>query len=227
MVRPVIPLRDDNPTSVVPWMLYVLIAVNVAVFLFEVSLSENQLQQFVSTYGFVPERAMDVFRGEAGLPAGLLVPAFTSMFLHGGVAHLLGNMWFLHIFGDNVENRLGHFRFLAFYLVCGLAATALHYAVGPHSTVPTLGASGAIAGVLGAYAVCWPRARILTLVPVLYFLHLVELPALLVLGMWFLIQLLYGSISLGVHFSIAYWAHIGGFVAGLALIKLWPAQRED
>jgi membrane associated rhomboid family serine protease len=151
------------------------------------------------------------------------------MFLHGGWLHLIFNMWYMFIFGDNVEGRLGHGLFLAFYLGCGLIAAGAQYLLGPGSTVPTIGASGAIAGLLGAYAVCWPRARVLSVVPVFFFLYFVELPALFLLGFWFLIQLVQGATSLGVEFAhggVAYWAHIGGFGAGALLIKLLPVSRR-
>lgn len=223
-----LPLRDKNPSPVTAWVVYGLMAANVLLFLFEIGLSEEQLQQLLYRYGFVPVQATQALRGEASLSGELLMPLITSMFLHGGWAHVLGNMWFLFIFGDNVEARLGHVPFLLFYLFCGLAASGAQYGLAPGSELPTIGASGAIAGVLGAYAVCWPRARVVTLVPILYFIHLIELPALLVLGFWFLVQLLQGAASLGVQFShggVAYGAHVGGFVVGAALIKLLPRRK--
>jgi membrane associated rhomboid family serine protease len=164
----------------------------------------------------------------------MLMPALTCMFMHGGWAHLLGNMWFLFIFGDNVEARLGRVTFLLFYLFCGLAASAAQYMLEPDSAIPVIGASGAIAGVLGAYAVCWPRARIITLVPIFVLITFVELPAAFVLGFWFVIQLLQGAASIGLtyaHGGVAYGAHAGGFLVGAALMKLlcisgWQARRH-
>ncbi len=223
-----LPLRDKNPSGTVPWVLYGLIALNCAAFFHELGLSEEGLQSLVGRFGLVPYRAGAALRGEAGVLGALLVPAVTSMFLHGGWAHLVANMWFLHIFGDNVEGRLGHAGFLAFYVGCGLCASGLQFALSPASRVPVIGASGAIAGVLGAYAACWPGARVVTLVPVFFIVTFVDLPALLVLGMWFLAQLLEGSASLGAEVStggVAYWAHIGGFAAGIGLVLAWPRRR--
>jgi membrane associated rhomboid family serine protease len=221
----VLPLHDKNPSESRPFTVYALIAVNVLAFLYEVSLPRDQLLGFIHVYGVVPGHVTAALNGEAPLLPALVVPVFASMFLHGGWMHLLGNMWFLHIFGDNVEDRLGHFGFLLFYLFCGLTAVGAHYALAPDSSKPVVGASGAIAGVLGAYAVRWPRARVLTLLPVFIMIYFVELPALVVLGMWFAIQFLQGTASI-VQFShggVAYWAHVGGFVTGAALIYpvLW------
>ncbi|MGD2174299.1 MAG: rhomboid family intramembrane serine protease [Candidatus Brocadiaceae bacterium] len=225
-----LPLRDRNPSGIVPWVVYGLIAVNCLAFFIEISLPEEALREVMNYYGVVPGRVTDALTGGGNLLGAVLVPAFTSMFLHGGWAHLLGNMWFLYIFGDNVEGRLGHLSFLLFYIGCGLCATTAQYVLRPHSGIPTIGASGAIAGALGAYAACWPRARILTLVPVFFFLHFIELPAVFVLGMWFLVQFLQGTASLGVTFAhggVAYWAHVGGFLAGLILVKVWPTRRAE
>jgi len=223
-----LPIRDRNPAPIAPYVVYVLIALNLFAFFIELGQSPEELGEFVERFGVVPFRVTAALRGEGSLLLAILIPTFTSMFLHGGWAHLLGNMWYLWIFGDNVEGRLGHVKFALFYLICGLAAAMTHYVLSPGSKLPTIGASGAIAGVLGAYAVCWPRARILTIVPIFYFIHFVELPALLVLGFWFLIQFVQGAASLGVafdHGGVAYWAHVGGFVAGVLLIKLLPGQR--
>jgi len=224
-----IPLRDKNPSGSVPWVVYGLIALNVVAFLNEVALPEKQLEALIGRFGFVPARGTLALRGETGLLQALVIPAFACMFLHGGWLHLLGNMWFLAIFGDNVEGRLRHVPFLVFYLACGLLATAAQYALAHDSPIPTIGASGAIAGVLGAYIVCWPRARVITLVPIFYMVTFVELPAFLVLGMWFVVQLFEGVGTLGAPFAsggVAYWAHIGGFVAGAVLIKLLPQPRR-
>ncbi len=215
-----LPLRDRNPSATTPYVVYGLIALNAVAFMFELGLEQEALRDFVQRFGLVPQRATAALRGEAAMLGALLVPAVASMFLHGGWAHLIGNMWFLHIFGDNVEDRLGHGLFLAFYLVCGLLASASQYVLDPDSAVPIVGASGAIAGVLGAYAVRWPHARVLTLVPLFVVFTFIELPALVVLGMWFLLQFIQGAASIGVQFThgVAYWAHVGGFVAGAALV---------
>jgi hypothetical protein len=158
----------------------------------------------------------------------VVLPFFTSMFLHGGWAHVLGNMWFLYIFGDNVEDYLGHFKYLVFYLMSGLIAMATQVAIYPHSNVPTIGASGAIAGVLGAYLVLYPRARVLTW----FFVFIVYIPAWFVLGEWFVMQFLYGTASLSAAQAgrdlggVAFWAHVGGFVAGMLMIKVFPERAR-
>jgi membrane associated rhomboid family serine protease len=224
-----LPLRDRNPSGTVPVVVYSIIAANAFVFVLELGLSQEQLMEVATRYGVVPQDVTRALRGDASLLMRAVVPAFTSMFLHGGWAHLIGNMWFLHIFGDNVEDRLGHVGFAVFYLGCGLAAGASQYALDPQSSVPCIGASGAIAGVLGAYVLCWPHARVLTIVPFFFFIHFVELPAVLVLGMWFFIQFISGAASIGVKFThgVAYWAHIGGFVAGLAVMWLLGGRKDS
>jgi membrane associated rhomboid family serine protease len=153
---------------------------------------------------------------------------FASMFLHGGWMHLFGNMWFLYLFGDNVEDAMGHFRFLLFYLLSGLAATFAHVAVNPLSPIPIVGASGAISGVVGAYFVMFPTARVLTLVPVFFFVDIVVLPALVFIGLWFLFQFWSGVLSLAVQHmgGVAWWAHIGGFIAGIVLAPIMRERRR-
>ena len=157
------------------------------------------------------------------------VPFFTSMFLHGGWLHLIGNMWYLWIFGDNIEDRLGHFTYLLFYLLCGLGAGVVHTVLNANTTVPSIGASGAIAGVLGAYVVSYPFARVLTLIPIFIFLQVIEIPAVIVLGLWFVMQFLYGTASLALTGpnagGVAWWAHVGGFIIGILLVGLFP--RKD
>jgi hypothetical protein len=206
-----IPLRDTIPSIRVPLVNYALIVANAAGFLYEMTLGAH-LESFTRVYGLVPSHFG-------------FVPLVSSMFLHAGWFHLLGNMLFLYIFGDNVEDRLGHGRYLAFYVLCGVAAGAAHALSSPHSTVPTVGASGAIAGVLGAYLLFFPRARIVTLVPIFFFLQIIEVPAVFFLVIWFLWQLLAGVATLGARVGeggVAVWAHVGGFVAGMIL---GPALR--
>lgn len=200
-----------------------LITVNAAVFVYQLSLGSGPvLTGFFYQFGLVP-RALFSFGywQEAGILLGL-APLFTSMFLHGGWMHFLGNMLYLWVFGDNVEDWLGSLRFLLFYLVCGLLAALLQIAVHPGSPIPMIGASGAISGVLAAYLVLFPRARVLTFVPILFFFYLVRLPAMIFLGLWFLLQFFNGAVSLTAGDlsmgGTAWWAHIGGFVAGLVLI---------
>ncbi len=214
-----IPLRDTIPARRFPIVNVALIGLNVLVFLFESILGPEQLDQFIWSWGLTPA---DFWQG-GGLSRWL--PLFTSMFMHGGWWHLISNMLALYIFGDNIEDRLGHFRYPLFYLFSGLAASAVHLVVYSGSPIPTVGASGAIAGVLGAYLVLYPRARVVTLVPIFYFIRIVEVPALVYLGFWFISQLFNGLFALTAtdvlqSGGVAWWAHIGGFVFGLAIIRL-------
>ncbi|MBI4427697.1 MAG: rhomboid family intramembrane serine protease [Ignavibacteriales bacterium] len=215
-----IPLRDINPTHKVPVVNVAIIVVNVAAFLYEVSLGP-QLEEFFAQYAVIPHNVVATVSG----PPFHIAPVFSlfsSMFLHGGWLHLGGNMLYLWIFGDNVEDKLGHGRYLIFYFLCGLAASVVHIVIDPVSTVPTVGASGAISGILAGYLVMFPRARVVTVIPIFVFLQVAELPALVVLGMWFVIQFFNGFISLGYETAgmggVAWWAHIGGFIAGLVLV---------
>ena len=212
-----IPLRSSERTYTTPVVTLILIAVNVAVFIYEVMLPGHLINRFIALYGLVPDR----------LRYSTLL---TSMFIHGGFLHVAGNMWFLWIFGKGVEDILGHAKYLIFYLLCGVAAAIAQIAVNPYSPVPTVGASGAIAGVMGAYLVKFPRARINTLVPIIIFITTVELPAAFLLIYWFLIQIFSGWGSIGYSTvsqgDVAWFAHIGGFVAGIALVMLMPAQRR-
>lgn len=205
-------------------MTWALIAANVVVFLFEASLAPRQLASFTRAYGLVPARLVT----DPG--AGQALTILTSMFLHGGWWHLIGNLWVLFIFGDNVEDRMGHFRYLVFYVLCGLAAGAAHILVSPLSRVPTIGASGAISGIMAAYLVLFPRARVLTFVPWFILPWLVEIPALLFIGVWFVSQLFNGLFGLAAsgaihtYGGVAWWAHVGGFLAGLLLVKLFERR---
>jgi membrane associated rhomboid family serine protease len=200
-----IPLRDIIPSRTTPVVTITLIALNVLVFIYELSLG-RAVEAFTLYYGLVPA-------------AFSWVAVFTSMFLHGGFMHVAGNMLYLWIFGDNVEDRMGHGRFLVFYLLCGVAAALAQTITAPDSVVPMVGASGAIAGVMGAYFVLYPQSRVLTAIFVLIFFDVVEIPALFFLGLWFLLQLLSGVGSLGVSNAAgggtAFFAHVGGFVAGI------------
>ncbi len=219
-----IPIRDLNPTQRKPVVTWMLIAANVAVWLYQVSLGPA-MQGFVERWGVVP-----YYLTQEPYLGSYLTP-LTSMFMHGGWMHLIGNMWFLHVFGDNIEDQLGRTRFVVFYLVSGLGAVALQVLIAPESRVPMVGASGAIAGVLGGYSMLFPRARVLTLVPIFIFIQFVELPAFLFLFVWFGLQLVSGLFSLGMPADVggvAFFAHIGGFVVGLALVRLLrlpPEQR--
>jgi len=280
-----IPLKDDAPRIGTPFINYTLLLLNIVAFFFEISLNSAARQQVVFAFGVVPARFTVVFFNHGYVPwnlisdlgtryvpaAGAIVPVFTSMFLHGSWLHLIFNMWALWIFGDNVEDYLGHTLYLFFYLICGVAAALLHALFNIGSTVPSVGASGAIAGVMGAYLILFPRARVLTLVlfclvlykwlpdwivfafaligiamcilfavkpqaSLLKFLRIflfffLWLPAWIVLGYWFIAQFLSGAASsIAQHGSnssgIAFWAHVGGFIAGVVLVKLFPVRTR-
>src|SRR5258708_17519087 len=207
-----IPLRDENPSGKLAFVNIGLILANIAVFLYQITLTPHAFKTFVTANAMVPARIPALLSGY-GTPEAAFLPLVTSMFLHAGIAHILGNMLFLWIFGDNVEAAFGHLRYLLFYFVCGVGAGLMHIAFNLNSQIPALGASGAISGVLGAYIILEPRNRILTLV----FIFLVRVPAVVVLGLWFVLQFLSGIGSLGstVNGGVAVWAHIGGFLLGL------------
>lgn len=218
-----IPLHDDNPTEITPIMTIAFIVACVLVFFYQVSLPPRSGEMFVYQYGAIPA----VIFGSAELPQQLVaLPAYgtlvSSMFLHGGWMHLIGNMLYLWIFGNNVEDVMGHIKFIIFYVLCGILAALSHAVIDPGSAVPMVGASGAISGILGAYILLYPHARVLLLIPLGFFMHTVYVPAGVVLGLWFLMQLLSGGLSLGHEGAgIAFFAHIGGFIAGMVLIGLF------
>ena len=219
-----IPLRDTIRSSTAPVVTVALIVVNVLVFLHEQALGPY-LDRFVLAYGLIPARFVH-WPGDPLEPARFL-PLFTSMFWHGGWMHLFGNMLYLWIFGDNVEDRLGHLRYAAFYVLGGLAGALTQVALAPGSTLPTIGASGAIAAVLGAYVVCFPRSRVLTFIPVFFLPWLVEIPAVVFLVAWFVVQLAAGFLSMHSPESggVAWWAHIGGFASGILLVAVLAPRR--
>jgi len=223
-----IPIRDENPPGIVPVATRALIAVNGALFVYELLLGP-EVAEFFFRWGLVPLRVSLAFAEGTEPPAVPALTFVTSMFLHGGWAHLIGNMWYLWIFGDNLEDRMGRFRFLAFYLLGGLVAAAVQFALHSDSRVPTVGASGAIAAVLGGYAVLFPGARVFTLLPVFPFFQIVPLPAVLVLGLWFVLQFFSGALALGAGASggVAWWAHIGGFAFGLVAARLFARRPRD
>lgn len=212
-----IPLRDTQPSHTKPFVTVALILLNAAIFLYQFSLDRYELNFFLSHYGLIPARFE-------------WADVLTGIFLHGGWMHLIGNMWFLWIYGDNVEDILGHAQYLVFYLLCGFAASFVHLAFNLESRVPTIGASGAIAGVMGAYIVKFPHSRITTLVPVFVFLTTMEIPAYIILAYWFVIQFFSGIGSLGhsqlSQGGVAWFAHIGGFVAGIVLILVMRTHRR-
>jgi membrane associated rhomboid family serine protease len=225
-----IPLRDENPSGSSPVVTRAIIAINCVTFVYELLLGP-ELRAFILQWGLVPERVLMAFRGEESLALPIATLA-TSTFLHGGWLHLIGNMWYLWIFGDNVEDRLGKMRFVVFYLITGMAAGVIHFLANPASSYPTVGASGAIAAVLGAYAITFPKARVVTLIPLFFFFQIVALPAFVVLILWFVFQFLSGLLSsawaAGGRGGVAWWAHIGGFVVGaIAMKALAPPKRSQ
>ncbi len=216
------PLRDNIPSARSPYLNYALIGINILAFLFELSLGPH-LQGFVEVFGFIPGRFVtQLWQNPLALTA-LFFPMLTSMFLHAGFLHILGNLWFLYIFGDNVEDALGRGRYLLLYLASGMGACLTQLLFASTSPVPMIGASGAIAGVMGAYFSLFPQARVLTLVFIILFITVWEIPAYIFLGFWFLMQFLMGSTSLDrAHLGgVAFWAHVGGFVVGIALVHLF------
>ena len=240
-----IPLKDDAPRVSTPYVNVTLIVLNTLVFAFQYWIGKNSplaAASLISQLGVVPERLTVVLFDNGYVPwnsqldvryvppMAAILPLFTSMFLHGSWLHVIGNMWALWIFGDNVEDRLGHAWYLVFYLICGVAAALFHTLLNASSVIPTVGASGAIAGVMGAYFLLYPRARVLTLVP-LFFVFFVWLPAWVVLSYWFVWQFLSGAATSFASLSgnsggIAFWAHVGGFLAGMLLIKLFPSRAR-
>ncbi len=215
-----IPLRDVIPSRTTPYVTIGLIAVNVLVFLRQITLDEPDLEEFMLYYGLVPA-------------AFSWMAVLTSMFLHGSVLHVGGNMLFLWIFGDNVEDRMGHGRFLVFYVLCGVAAALAQTAMSPDSIKAMVGASGAVAGVMGAYFVLYPHSRILTLVPIFFFIHVMEVPAIVFLGLWFLLQFVSGVGSMAAATggepagNVAFWAHVAGFVAGVSGVIVFKRPERQ
>ncbi|MCL4523006.1 MAG: rhomboid family intramembrane serine protease [Acidobacteria bacterium] len=222
-----IPLRDINPRSSTPFVVMAVIALNTLVWFYQVSLGQVAGEQFIFTLGLVPARIDDIFTTHAVSVGGALMPLVTSMFLHGGWMHVIGNMWFLWVFGDNVEDRFGHDKFFLFYVACGLGAGLIHTAFNWGSSVPTVGASGAISGVMGAYFVMFPRSKIVTLVPLLVVFFTVQIPAMFFVGYWIVIQFVGGLSSMRTHAQggVAFWAHIGGFAIGFILAKIMQPRR--
>jgi membrane associated rhomboid family serine protease len=219
------PIRDDQPSFSVPFVNYFIIGLNALAFIFELSVQAagpGGLNDLVSRFGMIPRHFELALAGSAHYNlAAVGLTIFTSMFLHAGWQHILGNMWVLWIFGDNIEDYLGHFQYLLFYLLCGFAAAITHVLLNFNSGLPTVGASGAIAGVMGAYLLLYPRAKVLTWVAFIFFFWL---PAWVWLGCWFLLQFFIGTTMAAASGGVAVWAHVGGFVAGLILIKVFPQR---
>ena len=223
------PIRDDQPRYSTPFVNWFLIVLNILIFFFQWTLDAPSAELFAKQFGVVPSRLWAFLAGSPkySLPA-IVIPFFTSMFLHASWMHVLGNMWFLYIFGDNIEDYLGHFKYLVFYVLSGLFAMATQVAIYPYSNLPTVGASGAIAGVLGAYFILYPRARVLTW----FFVFVFYIPAWIMLGYWFVLQFFAGAATLSMSRpghdvgGVAVWAHVGGFLAGVVMIKLFPERSR-
>ena len=215
-----IPIRDAIRSKNFPAVNVLIIGLNVIAFLWELAQSSD-LKEVFYLYGMVPLRYSNPEISVHFTAFEQTLPFLTSMFLHGGFLHIIMNMWFLYIFGDNVEDRLGHIRYLIFYLFCGVAAGLVHLLTNWNSNVPTVGASGAISGVMGAYLLLYPRSKILTLIFIFFFIQFIEIPAFIFLGFWFLLQLLSAGITPKNVGGVAFWAHIGGFVAGLIFVKIF------
>jgi membrane associated rhomboid family serine protease len=225
-----LPLKDDQPRYSTPFVNGFLIALNILIFAYQATLGRVAGDRFAMLYGEVPSHLFAFLHGSHRYtPEQVVLPFFTSMFLHGGWMHVLGNMWFLYIFGDNIEDYLGHFQYLIFYILSGLLAMTTQVAIYPASNVPTVGASGAIAGVLGAYFILYSRARVLTWFPPIFFFYL---PAWIMLGYWFVLQFVSGAATLSMERvgrdvgGVAFWAHIGGFISGMLMIKLFPERQR-
>ncbi len=222
-----IPIRDANPSATVPIVTVGLIIANALVWMFELSLG-HQAHAFITHFGVVPHRILNYEQYSGGFTLNVAVPLFTSMFMHAGWLHIIGNMWFLWLFGDNVEDKLGHVRFLIFYLACGVGSAVIHTIMSGQSQIPVIGASGAISGVLGAYLVSFPNARVLTLYIIIILVGFIELPAYIFLIVWFMFQLLSGMADARAGLDaggVAWWAHIGGFVLGAVLLWLIPERK--
>ncbi len=219
------PYKDDNPTNTFPFVTIGIIGLNILVFLLQL-VSDVDGKRIVYAYGAIPHNIVSF---ESTQPIHPILTIFTSMFMHGGIFHIFGNMLYLWIFGNNIEDRLGHFRFILFYLFCGIVAALSHTMTATGSDVPMIGASGAVSGVLGAYLLLFPMARIHTIIFLWFFVQSVQIPALIVIGFWAIIQVVNGLITqgMGSQGGIAWFAHAGGFLAGLITIKLWQPRRSN
>ena len=229
------PLRDDNPTELFPFVTILIIAANVLVWLLvQGAGAQEPFLSSLCAYGTIPGEVTGsvlpgdtVSLGDASCTIGGLsaLTVLTSMFMHGGWMHLIGNMWFLWVFGNNIEDSTGHVRYVIFYLLCGVLASVAHIMFSPDSTIPTVGASGAISGIMGAYMVLYPKVRVHTLIFLVIYIRVIPLSALTVLGLWFGLQLFSGVVQSGAEGGgVAFWAHVGGFIAGVVFIKLFARK---
>jgi membrane associated rhomboid family serine protease len=220
------PLRDTIPSRSFPIITVVIICLNLLIFFYEFTLGAKA-ETLISSLGMIPASFANFLSVDISSWPPLILTLFSSVFLHGSWFHVISNMWYLWIFGDNIEDRTGHLRFLLFYLLCGLLAGIAHIVMNPLSEIPTIGASGAVAGIMGAYIVLFPRSKITTLIFLVIFIQIVRIPAIIFLGFWFLLQLLSGTFSLGIveqSGGVAWWAHIGGFFTGMIFVFLFKKR---
>lgn len=221
-----IPIRDTIPSRTFPFINISLIIINSVIFLYEVSLGE-QMGSFLDTFGMRPAKFIWLVNNDPLNISAIVSPFFSSIFIHGGWFHVIGNMWYLWIFGDNVEDRMGHVRYLFFYLICGIGAGLTHLYFNPSSELPTVGASGAIAGIMGAYLMLYPMGKVLTLIPVFFFITFFKVRAIFFLGFWIILQFIQGTLSHTFQQNaggVAWWAHFGGFVIGAILIFIFKKR---
>ncbi len=216
------PYKDDNPTKTIPYVTILIIAINMFVFILQIMADEDS-KNIVYAYGAIPHNIVSL---QSSQPIHPVFTIFTAMFMHGGVFHIAGNMLYLWIFGNNIEDRLGHLRYSFFYLFSGIVAAFAHALTNIHSNIPMIGASGAVSGILGAYILLFPLARVHTIIFLGFFVQIVKIPALIVIGFWAIIQVVNGLISQVTQGGVAWFAHVGGFVAGLFTIKMWLWRRN-
>jgi membrane associated rhomboid family serine protease len=226
-----LPIKDTVPRIGFPSITWMIIILNGIIFVFEISIPKNILENIFYLFGLVPARySLTKWAYIHGLSFDNYLSFLTNMFLHGGWLHILGNMWFLYLFGSTVEDRMGHIRFLIFYLFSGIIASATYFLIDIHSTIPEFGASGAIAGVMGAYLVMFPKAKIITLIPILFFPFFIELSAFVYIGFWFILQLFSGTLSFTSPTTgggIAWWAHVGGFITGIVFLPFFRKKQHS
>lgn len=221
-----IPIRDTTPSRTFPFVNISIIIINSVIFLYEVSLGD-QMESFLNAFAIKPATFIWLIKNDPFNIPTITFPLFSSMFVHGGWFHVIGNMWYLWIFGDNVEDRMGHVRYLFFYLICGIGAGLTHIYFNPTSELPTVGASGAIAGIMGAYLMLYPMGRVVTLIPVFFFITFFRIPAIFFLGFWIVLQFIQGTLSHTFQQNtggVAWWAHLGGFVIGAILIFIFKKR---
>ena len=218
------PIKDDNPTETIPYITCMLIGLNILIYFHQISLAENENNYLIFKYGFKPDHFFS-YNTQQYSNISPIITIFTSMFMHGGILHLLGNMLFLWIYGNNIEDSMGHIKFLAFYLICGFAAAFLQAIVSPNSSIPMIGASGAVSGVLSAYFLLFPKARVLTLIILVIFITFIRIPAGVLIGLWFLSQITNAYFIDPSSPGVAWYAHIGGFLMGLILIPFLKKKK--